>query len=690
MYNFIDVTGTSGGVMLPSEALKINGEYIENQVKGYRTLHVSGREALSAELDTFSTGVRDGVTPKSKRFPERIIIVAYQIKADTNEDFRNAYNKLAAILNVENAELIFNDEPDKFFIGTPSAIGDVEPGMNAVVGEFEILCADPFKYSVAEYEAEPSLDESSVLLDYNGTYKAFPILEADFYSEDEASPDGESVAPMTGAGDCGFVAFFDENEKIIQLGDPEEEDGTNPYEKSQTLVNHSFKSRSSWGTAAKKLWAVNSGSTIPNTATQVGNVGMGVASYAVPANPPSTSGTLLSVTSRAGEPHFNYKVLYKTAKRTAKTVKVTFAITGALARDASYFLSGYGLVASVFIGGAWHDVTIKRPTDRWRGRTAHTVNMAVTIGGLAPDVNKITGIKFRVTRSDGYGGRAGILNAVTCPNIPISPYAADVPETYYLHPADYGAASGEWHGPSITRTIPADASGAVGAENFTLTYRQKMCVGNGSSDTKQIGAFQVQVVDDSGSNIAGARIVKNKTGKKAALVFYIKGEKVHEEAIDLSYNNKFFGSKESTVRTSKITKSGNKITFSIGGTTKVFRDDAVKSLVAKKVTFAFEQYSTSKTLANNGIYWVKFVKDNCNTYKDVPNKFSANDVVTADCRNGEILLNGVPSPGLGALGNDWEEFCLVPGLNQIGFAYSSWVAAEYAPKIKVRYREVFL
>lgn len=690
MYNFIDVTETSGGVMLPSEALKISGEYIENRVKGYRTLHVSGREALSAELDTFSTGVRDGVTPKSKRFPERIIIVAYQIKADTNEDFRNAYNKLAAILNVENAELIFNDEPDKFFIGTPSAIGDVEPGMNAVVGEFEILCADPFKYSVAEYEAEPSLDESSVLLDYNGTYKAFPILEADFYSEDEASPDGESVAPMTGAGDCGFVAFFDENEKIIQLGDPEEEDGANPYAKSQTLVNHRFQEKTSWGTAAKKLWTVNNGGTIPDTDIQVGNVGMGVASYALPASPPSTSGTLLSVTSRAGEPHFNYKVLYKTTKRTAKTVKVTFAITGALARDASYFLSGYGLVASVFIGGAWRDVTMKRPTDRWMGRTAHTVNMTVTIGSLAPDVNKITGIKFRVTRSDSYGGRAGILNAVSCPNIPISPYVADVPETYYLHPEDYGAASGKWHGPSITRTIPADASGVVGAENFTLTYRQKMCVGKASGDTGQLGAFQVQITDGSGGNIAGVRILKNKAGKKASLVFYIKGTKAHEETIDLSYNNKFFGSKESAVRTSKIQKSGNKITFSVGGTTKVFRDDSVKSLVAKKVTFAFGQYSAAKMLANNGIYWVKFVKDNCNTYKDVPNKFSANDVVTADCRNGEILLNGVPSPGLGALGNDWEDFCLVPGLNQIGFAYSSWVAAEYAPKIKVRYREVFL
>jgi hypothetical protein len=50
----------------------------------------------------------------------------------------------------------------------------------------------------------------------------------------------------------------------------------------------------------------------------------------------------------------------------------------------------------------------------------------------------------------------------------------------------------------------------------------------------------------------------------------------------------------------------------------------------------------------------------------------------------------VLTPSLGALGNDWEDFVLTPGLNQIGIAYSEWVEAEYAPTMKVRYREVFL
>ena len=62
----------------------------------------------------------------------------------------------------------------------------------------------------------------------------------------------------------------------------------------------------------------------------------------------------------------------------------------------------------------------------------------------------------------------------------------------------------------------------------------------------------------------------------------------------------------------------------------------------------------------------------------------------ADCKNGEIRLNGVETPALGAMGNDWETFVLTPGLNQIGTSYSEWVEKEYKPSFKIRYREVFL
>ena len=108
------------------------------------------------------------------------------------------------------------------------------------------------------------------------------------------------------------------------------------------------------------------------------------------------------------------------------------------------------------------------------------------------------------------------------------------------------------------------------------------------------------------------------------------------------------------------------------------------------MTFTFKQFSDKPALTWNGLYWAKFVKNNCDTWKDIPNKFSANDVVTADCKEGEVYLNDTRAPEMGALGNDWEEFYLVNGLNQIGVSYSDWVASGYAPIFKLRYREVFL
>ena len=214
MYNFIDTTERSGSTALPTEAMQINGEYIESLIKGYRTLTVSGRESLSPELEIYETGTRDGAKLKNKRYPARVIVVKYQLVSPSATAFREAYNKLAGILNVENAKVIFRDENDKYFIGTPSVIGEVEPGKNAVVGEFEILCADPFKYSVDEYEAEPSLDESSILINYGGTHRAYPVLEAKFYDESE---DGENEITLSGNGDCGYVAFLMKMKTLYSL-----------------------------------------------------------------------------------------------------------------------------------------------------------------------------------------------------------------------------------------------------------------------------------------------------------------------------------------------------------------------------------------------------------------------------------------------------------------------------------------
>ena len=515
-YQFRDVNENITAVPIPAEAMQINGTYIETEIEGYRTLYVKGREALSPEMETLEIGTRDGSIRKSKRYPARIITVGYQLMAKDAAAFRDAYNQLGGILDVNDAELIFNDEQDKYFIGTPTLVDEVDPGQNSITSEIEITCLDPLKYSVVEYEAEASPDDpSTILIDYGGTYKSFPTLEADFYEEIET--DDETTTELTGNGDCGYVAFFTEDEKIIQLGDPDEEDGQTIEGKSETLISQTFSKTSSWGSAAKALWTQNSGVVVPSEVVKTGSIGMKVATYTVPAKTKNTSGKVLSsARSDVGGPYIYYSVSLQTSGRTTNSVKVKATITASLANSASYFLTGYGLKGSLYIGGEWHSVTIKKTSAQWRGKTAHTVNMSFTVTGLSAGTSSLTGIKFKVSRTDSYGN-TGTLNERSCKSMSISTYEASVPATYYLGASGYGTSSGKWHGPTIKRTIAS-------AQDFTATWKQRMSIGSGSSSTKQMGAFQLTLADASNSVVAGIRILKSKAGKNASLVFYINGE----------------------------------------------------------------------------------------------------------------------------------------------------------------------
>lgn len=541
MYKFVDTNEVSDGALLPSEAMKINGEYIENLIEGYRTLSVSGREALSPDVYSVTTGFRDGSRLQSKRYPERIIVVKYQLRAKDNKAFRDAYNTLGKILDVENAELIFNDENDKFFIGTPCIIGSVDPGKNMVVGEFEILCTDPFKYSVQEHEVVSNGTE--ILIDYNGTYKSYPTLVSEFWKENEVSEDGESDVALSGHGDCGFVAFYNENEKIIQMGDPDEID-KEEVPKSQTLMNQTFLTNTAWGTGAKKLWTVNSGVPVPSISKQVGNVAMLVS-----------------------------------------------------------------------------------------------------------------------------GEKAG-----------------DLVGTHFLACNSHGTATG-WHGASITRQIGEDAAGDVGATDFLVSFKHKMSIGNGANDTIQYGRFGLHLLDANNNHVMGVDICKYRSGKKATMTWYINGDSTASVDIDLSYGNKYLGHGATT---SYMRKTGSEFVFNMAGHRTSYTRLGYKDLKATKVVASFAQYNDRRPLSFNGLFWVRLEKHNCDTWLNIPNKFSANDILEANCKTGEVLLNGTLSPELGALGNDWEGFCLTPGTNLIDTTYSSWVDDNYAPTFKVKYREVFL
>lgn len=680
MYKFIDVTEIPEGALLPSEALKINGEYIENLIPGYRTLTVEGREALSPEVATYKTGIRDGSLMSGKRYPARTIRVTYRLLCGSNEDFRTAFNKLGGILDVKDAELIFDDEPDKYFIGTPSRIGEVTPGRNSVKGEFDILCLDPFKYSVMEYVAASDPGGSNVFIDYGGTYKSFPKLVAEFYKESEASEDGETAQELTGDGECGFVAFFNEREKIIQLGDPEERDGdSDGYPASQTQFQSNFNSSKAWGTVAKADWAVNNGVLASSRVAQIGAPGISAASYTGGTAIKKFTNKILTITSAYERPHVVYDVYATVTNRRATACDVTVTVKTRLKEVGNYFGRGYELLAEVTIGNKYRILSLKNKDEYWKNITYHSREFYFANVPIASGNTNLPEVTLTVTRPDELGW-TGVLNKTKCNNLIIPAYVAPTPETYYLTAASSGDHSKDytWHGPTITQNIREGRNPV----HFNLSFFAKIC----AETSGQKGKFECHVVSG-GKILAGIECYKRREGTIAKVRFYVNGDFMQEIEVDISKTGEIFTENSAVT----ITKIGSRVEFALGKKIlKIYTDSSIAETAAESVTFGFLNYAAADPLAYNGVSFVRFVKDNCETWKDIPNKFKTNDVVEADCSTGAITLNGVAAHSLGALGNDWEGFYLMPGLNQIGTAHSDWVSEGYEPTFKVKYREVFL
>lgn len=216
LYNFIDtIDMKQQGSVLPAEAMNYNGIFLENEIDGYRTLTVTGRELLGSEVRTKEITGIDGTTWQGKNYMPRTITVKYLLNAKTDAEFRKAYNKMNELLSGEQVKIYFNDEKDKYFIGSKTSNDEVEGGNNMVVGELEIYCADPFKYATTLKEFTTNTNEIKITND--GTVPATIDYE------------------IVNTSETGYLGIVSDG-GAIQLGKIEELDGVTS-QKSEQLAN---------------------------------------------------------------------------------------------------------------------------------------------------------------------------------------------------------------------------------------------------------------------------------------------------------------------------------------------------------------------------------------------------------------------------------------------------------------------
>lgn len=257
---------------LPLDSVSINGRYIEDEVTGYMTLKSVGREIILRDIKT-TERLSDGSVLTNTRYPARSISVEFIIKRDSLANMRASMDKLKSMLDVTGATVIFNGDADYYYVGTPELSDEITEAWNGIVGKFVINCLDPFKYSVAEYTKVASSGTFSVT--YNGTYKSYPTLIAEFPSTTDASGDETSTS------ECGFVGFVDQREHVLQFGDPNETDWSDVTYPATVPLSRTFSSTSGWTVNGSKVL----------TGSQVGTVGVNSTNkYAYPTSYSSGSG----------------------------------------------------------------------------------------------------------------------------------------------------------------------------------------------------------------------------------------------------------------------------------------------------------------------------------------------------------------------------------------------------------------
>lgn len=341
---------------MPTEAVSINGRFLEKMIEGYRTLYTSGRESLEVELGTYGVGTADGEKIKNRRYPSRVLTVGFQLLSDTPEEFRQRFNQLNNILSVEQADFIFADETDKFFTGTPIMDASVEAGQMNVTGEWKIYCGYPFKRSVqpitltSTTDATISGNTATFNFNYKGVMPSKPLLRCEFAS-------AKSGGDYTEDGDCGFVAFLNADESIIQLGNPEviDVDATN---KNEALINSEFDAFTGWTNSGKTIrsisdpyWNNGAGQT-QNYASGTGTLTRSIAStigfeldmvHRLSVSSPTQTGTFKTLLKNGNTTVVGFSI-EKTGSGTAGTVKyiINNKVVGTDSIDISYYNTNFG------------------------------------------------------------------------------------------------------------------------------------------------------------------------------------------------------------------------------------------------------------------------------------------------------------------------------------------------------------
>ena len=173
MYDFRDLQPRAEpSSSLPLEAICYAGKWLDREIPEFETLVVEGRGGFERQINA-PERVGDGSLYLNSRIKERKITVTFRLLCNTIERYNEVLAKLNQLTYAANVEVKFADEQGYHYIGTIESISLDKP-LFSTTGKIEIVCADPYKYSLPK--TIEITGTSTSILDPELTYQQIPKL----------------------------------------------------------------------------------------------------------------------------------------------------------------------------------------------------------------------------------------------------------------------------------------------------------------------------------------------------------------------------------------------------------------------------------------------------------------------------------------------------------------------------------
>lgn len=236
--------------------MKLTVTFDDNDITSYLIVNSLDRGILPEKQDyTLKRGRSNGMTYKGRSIGIKHILMDFTLVTDVLDKRRT----LAKILNVkEPRKLWFSDEPDKIWYAVPSGDIRVDEKRFSGTGTIEWVAYDGIAFSKNEKMTALPEDTEQIVIDYKGTEFTYPKIEVEMQS------------------DNGYIAFINQDGKILQFGNPQEIDGYN-YDQSEYGIIDYCKENFTDKNYTANGWKTNQGHVLQTfgTCTQTGNLAYG-------------------------------------------------------------------------------------------------------------------------------------------------------------------------------------------------------------------------------------------------------------------------------------------------------------------------------------------------------------------------------------------------------------------------------